>query len=102
MTAAPVIEHQPWCILEHEKGACGEKRGKWDRSTNTYRSQLTDDDRQMIKRALIRYRRDGESRESVIAWVKTHPRFENSTVDTLQTWYMTYRKYKKRGKKWPI
>lgn len=102
MTAAVVVEHKPWCVLRHETGACSEKRGKWDRSTNTYRSQLTDDHRRMIKQALIRYRRNGESRESVIEWVKTHEGFEHCTVDTLQTWYMTYRKFRKQGKKWPI
>lgn len=102
MTAAPVVEHKPWCVLKHTHGQCSEKRGKWDRSTNTYRSQLTDDDRHMIREALIRYRKNGESRESVIAWVQTHPGFENTTVDTLQTWYMSYRKHRKAGRRWPI
>lgn len=95
-------EHKSWCVLDHTKGPCSDKRGKWDRSTNTWSSQLSDDDRRMIKTALRRYRREGESRESVIAWVKTHPGFENSTVDTLQTWYMTYRRMRGMGRRWPI
>lgn len=96
------IEHEWWCVLSHTKGACSEKRGRWERTTNTYRSQLTDDDRRMILEALIRYRRNGESRESVIEWVQTHPGFEKTTVDTLNTWLMTLRKYRKQGKRWPI
>lgn len=100
--AAPVLEHAAWCVRSHDAGACSEKRGKWDRSTNTYRSELSDDDRRMIKRALVRYRRYGEDRASVIAWVHEHPGFENCTVDTLQTWYMTYRRMRARGRKWPI
>lgn len=99
---ATVIEHAPWCVLTHTSGSCSDKRGKWDRTTNTWDTQLTTENRRMIKRALIRYRRYGESREEVIAWVKSHPGFENSTVDTLQTWYMTYRRMRKRGKRWPI
>lgn len=102
MSAAPVVEHASWCVRQHATGACSEKRGKWDRSTNTYRSELSDDDRRMIKQALVRYRRNGEDRASVIRWVCGHPGFENCTVDTLQTWYMTYRRMRARGRKWPI
>lgn len=102
MTAAVKMEHESWCVREHSRGRCSEKRGKWDRTTNTWVSDLSDDDRRMIKQALIRYRRNGEPRESVIAWVRTHAGFEHCTVDTLQTWYMTYRRMKARGRKWPI
>jgi proteasome lid subunit RPN8/RPN11 len=102
VAAAITTEHESWCVRPRHTGVCSEKRGHWDRSTNTWVSELTDDDRRMILRALVRYRREGESRESVISWVQTHPGFEHTTVDTLQTWYMTYRKYRNRGKRWPI
>lgn len=101
--ALPITEtHKSWCVRPRHTGACSEKRGHWDRSTNTWQSDLTDDARRMIKQALVRYRRNGEPRESVIAWVKEHPGFEHCTVDSLQTWYMTYRKFRAKGKKWPI
>jgi hypothetical protein len=101
-TAKPVVQHRSWCVLNHTHGRCEDKRGTWDRSTNTYHSQLSEDDRRMILRALIRYRKDGESRESVIDWVRTHPGFENTSVNTLQGWYMIYLKYWRRGERWPI
>ncbi len=46
MTAA--LAHTSWCVKQHEKGPCSDKRGHWDRTSITWVSQLTDDDRRMI------------------------------------------------------
>lgn len=102
MAGVLVEDHADWCVRPRHIGPCSDKRGKWDRTTNTWNSDLSDDDRRMIREALVRYRRNGESRESVISWVQTHDGFEHTTVDTLQTWYMTYRRMRKKGKRWPI
>ena len=94
--------HDPWCVRPGHTGQCSEKRGHWDRSTNTWSSDLTDENRRMIKQALIRWRRHGQSRAEVIAWVQTHPGFEKTRPSTLSSWLMVYRKQRARGKKWPI
>lgn len=102
MAAEQVTKHRPWCVRPNHTGSCSEKRGHWDRSTNTWDSDLTEKNRQMIREALVRWRTRGQSREQVVSWVRTHPGFEHVGDEVLSTWWMTHRRMKAKGKKWPI
>lgn len=97
------MNHEPWCVRRGEHtGSCSEKRGHWDRSTNTWDSDLTPENREMIAEALKRWRENGEPREQVVSWVRTHPGFERVVGDTLNGWWMVHRSNAARGRSWPI
>lgn len=94
--------HKWWCVREHDRGQCSEKRGHWDRSTNTWESDLTDEDRRVMAEALTRWRVDGESLSQAGDWLRTHPTFARVTNGVLLTWNMTQKKFAQRGKSWPV
>jgi hypothetical protein len=101
-TAAVVSEHAPWCVRDHARGQCSEKRGHWDRSTNTWDSDLTVEDRRVMAKALDMWRREGHSLQETGDWLRTHKTFEKVANGVLLTWNMTQKKYEKKGKSWPI
>jgi hypothetical protein len=106
-TAKPVTEHAPWCVRKHTRGQCSEKRGHWDRSSNTWDSDLTQRDRELIEWALNRWKVRGRPIETVMEVVRRMSAREGGSLGnaddrTIRTWWMTKKKYEKRGKSWPI
>lgn len=97
-----VTEHASWCVRNHTRGQCSEKRGKWDRSTNTWDSDLTNEDRVVMAEALRRWRVEGQPIAQVADWVRTHSTFSEVANTTLCTWNMTQKRHAKKGKSWPI
>lgn len=97
-----VTEHAPWCVRTHTRGQCSEKRGKWDRTTNTWDSDLTQADREVIAEALRRWRIDGQTIAEAGEWLRTHETFRETPNGALATWNMTQKRYEKKGKSWPI
>lgn len=96
------MNHEAWCVRDHTKGQCSEKRGHWDRSTNTWDSDLTDDDRRVIAETLRLWREDGWSIADAGDWLRTHETFRITENGAILTWNMTQKKYEKRGKSWPL
>lgn len=101
MTAV-TMEHTSWCVREHDSGACSSKRGHWDRSTNTWSSDMTSRDRQLIAGALVEWRREKGRLQEVM----DHVRAESDTLrdvdnSAILTWNMTQKRMLKKGKSWP-
>lgn len=102
-TAAVVSEHAPWCVRKHTRGQCSEKRGHWDRSTNTWDSDLTQKDREAIRDALRLYRNGVVTYREAALYVRRNSENLTDIEDgAFLTWNMTARKYEKRGKTWPV
>lgn len=102
MGSTTVVDHAPWCVRENHTGQCSEKRGHWDRSTNTWDSDLTEEDRKVMARALDLWRREGWTIHDAGDWLRTHPTFARVENTVLCTWNMTQIKYAKKGESWPI
>lgn len=106
-TAAPVQTHKPWCVRTHERGACSTKRGHWDRSTNTWKSDLTDDDRRLMKWALQQWKGEGRPPAEVLEELREKSRAAGGTLgdvetNALNTWNMTQKRLSGMGRTWPI
>lgn len=97
-----MLEHAPWCVRADHTGQCSEKRGHWDRSTNTWDSDLTEADRKVIAEALVRWREKGQPIGEVGDWLRTHETFRTTSDGTLMTWWMTHRRMAKKGRSWPV
>lgn len=94
-------------MRDHVRGSCSDKRGHWDRSTNTWDSDLTNGDRELIRWALDRWRNRGRPIETVMEVVRQKSTRQGGSLGnvdnrTILTWNMTQRKYEKRGESWPI
>lgn len=102
-TARLVTEHESWCVRDHARGSCSDKRGHWDRSTNTWDSDLTQKDRSAIADGLLLWRSGKNTRQEAAEYIRKHSDNLTAILDTaLLTWNMTQRKYEKKGKSWPI
>lgn len=106
-TARIVTEHEPWCVRQHARGSCSEKRGHWDRSTNTWDSDLTTGDRELIRWALDRWKVRGRPIPIVMQVVRRMSARRGGSLGdaddrTIRTWWMTKCKYDKQGKSWPL
>lgn len=103
MMTAVTIEHTSWCVRKHDRGACSGKRGKWDRSTNTWSSDMTQKDREAIRDALRLWHDGIISAEEAALFVRRNG--ETLTgIDNyaILTWNMTQKRLAKKGTSWPI
>lgn len=105
-TARTVDEHEWWCVREHTRGSCSEKRGHWDRSTNTWTSDLTEHDRELIAEALELYHL-GHDFHMLMEHLRQESREHGGTLGTVEdmailTWNMTQHKHARRGESWPV
>lgn len=97
------VEHTSWCVREHDSGACSSKRGKWDRSTNTWSSDMTDKDREAIGDALRLWHNGVISMKEAALYVRRNGETLDKIDDSaILTWNMTQKRMEKQGKSWPI
>lgn len=97
------IEHTSWCVRKHDRGACSSKRGKWDRSTNTWSSDMTEQDRSAIADALRLWHDGVISMTEAALYVRRNGETLDKIDDSaILTWNMTQKRMEKQGKSWPI
>lgn len=102
-TAPVMVNHAKWCVRPNHTGQCSEKRGHWDRSTNTWESDMTQKDRSAIADALLLWKSGRMNHREAAQYVRDYSDTLTSIPDgAIMSWNMTQKKNEKEGRSWPL